>query len=119
MLNSSTFRRFISWIINPSRLNFCRGQQHQNQYIAQGQDDAILGSQHGGGTMGAHSQHGGTASNSYRYGYNTQSQSYHSGMNNQAGGDTLPHGQALHVNTGENRYATVGGQQAHSGQSHG
>ena len=40
-------------------------------------------------------------------------------MNNQAGVDTLPHGQALHVNTGENRYATVGGQQAHSGQSHG
>jgi len=81
-----------------------------------------LGSQHGGGTMGGHSQHGGTANNGYRYGYNTQSQSYHSGMNNQAGDDTLPHNQALHVNTGENRYATVGGQQqSHTmgGHSHG
>lgn len=73
------------------------------------QDDAVLGSQHGG-TMG------GQQGNNYRYGYTT-SQSYHGGMNNQ-GGDTLPHNHALHVNTGENRYATIGGQQA-AGQGQG
>lgn len=67
-----------------------------------------MGTQHG--TMGT--------GNSQRYGYST-SHSYHSGMNQNAQAGALPLGQALHVNTGENRYATVGGQNAHSSSAHG
>lgn len=62
----------------------------------------MLAGQHG--TIGA--------SGGQRYGYTT-SNSYHSGMNQGAHAGTLPHNQTLHVNTGENRYATIGGQQGH------
>ena len=59
-----------------------------------------MGTMHG--TMG-------NSSANQRYGYST-SHSYHSGMNQGGHTATLPHNQTLHVNTGENRYATVGSQ---------
>lgn len=80
------------------------------------------------GTMGGHQEsssghHGYSGGGSQSYGYSTQthhssSGGYQGGMNQGSHNmGTLPHDQALHVNTGENRYATVGGQ--HSSGSHG
>ncbi|XP_067929221.1 tensin-3-like isoform X10 [Watersipora subatra] len=97
-------------------------QHVQHSYSTSGQPMVPEGSMYNQGLTGAEemsSMHGtmGNSGNQRQGGYTT-SHSYHSGMTQGGQTGTLPHNQALHVNTGENRYATVGGQQGLSSAGH-